>query len=154
MTAIITNIFHPLKSDKPYRVEAIPNTHYLYLRVHKNDLDCNEVDKNKKIQLGAFKPKGNDELSVNWSKHSTPKDSMTNPEVQGVVSFRVLKLRIPELGLQVLHDPWKPPTHPIDNRAHSVIKGLPPKGPSKTRMRVILRDLCEWEIEYNEKKAL
>jgi len=117
-------------------------------------LDCNETDKNKKIQLGAFKPKGNEELSVNWSKHSTPQDSMTNPEVQGVISFEVLKLRVQELGLQVLHDPWKPPINPIDNRAHSVIKGLPPKGPSKIRMRVILRDLCEWEIEYNEKKAL
>ncbi len=131
-----------------YKVEPILDEHLLYLRIHKNDLFPDQTLKGtKKIMPGAFKPKEDENLSVDWSEHSTPHNSVKNPEAHGVVSFLVQEVRNPIHSLQVLHNPLCPPIHDIDNRAHSIIKGLPPKGPSKERMRIVLRDLCKWEIE-------
>jgi len=133
----------------PYEIESILDHHLLYYRIHKSYINPN-LNSDKKIIPGAFKPKGNDELSTDWNEHTTPELAVKDPNANGLVKFLVEKLRVPSLSLVVEHNPLCELLDGIDNRAHSVIKGLPPKNPSKDRMRILLRDLCEWEIQCPE----
>jgi hypothetical protein len=45
--------------------------------------------------------------------------------------------------MDVIHNPV------IDNRAHSLVIGLPDKGQLKTEIRLKLRRMFKWEIKFN-----
>jgi hypothetical protein len=122
--------------------KEILDTHTVFLRIHKVDLDLEEQDEKEKIKPTAFDKKGDDGLSVDWSEYSTPKDTRLRakkPEDNGVLSFSVKSLR--EIPLAVIHKP-------TTNYAHSIIVGIPPRKPSDLGIRVRLRRICKWEIHY------
>ncbi|MEZ4837803.1 hypothetical protein [Flavobacterium sp.] len=129
-----------------YPVEYIPDEDSVYLRIHKNNIDNSIENPNEKILIGAFNIKGDDGLSVNWSKYSNPFQTNKNPQMNGVVSINVKNIR--SVSLDAKHDPIL--TEEIDNRAHSLIIGIPPKNPSKLATRIMLRDMCNWEIEIQQ----
>lgn len=129
-----------------YPIEHIPDEDHIYMRIHKANIDASIVDDNEKILIGAFNIKGDDGLSVNWSKYSSPSETIKNPDVNGVVSIGVRNIR--DVSLNVIHDPIS--TLTIDNRAHSLIIGIPPKNPSKLATRIMLRDMCKWEIKIKD----
>jgi hypothetical protein len=129
-------------------IEIIPDDDKLYLRVHKTNLDLNVLDDTLKIKLVAFDQKGDDGLSVNWSKYSSKNDTIKmakNPSDNGVVSFVVKLIR--KIPLRVIHNPINFPTL---NQSHSLILDIPPRKPNDLGVRVKMRDICNWEILYKE----
>lgn len=98
-------------------VEEIPDADYLFLRVHRNDLDGEG-----KPTPGAFRnhPKRTDGMSVDWAKYRTPTETRGHgpqpPEKYAVVKFTASRVR--SIPSQVV-------THePLDsNRAHSEVFG-------------------------------
>lgn len=128
-----------------FPIEQIPNEDKLYYRIHQVNIDTSETDDKKKIKPGAFdpqpKPHGT-EMSVDWSKYSTPNESRNRariPAKNGIVSFDVYKVRQSPVSLNVAHKPTK-------NQAHSIIFHVLPKA-NNPEIRINLRRICEWEIE-------
>ena len=92
---------------------------------------------------GAFQSKI-DGMSTDWDKYSTAQQSLAlskNPADNGIVKFSVAKIRA-QPYMDVEHNPL-----PL-NRAHSLIHGVPEKGELKTKVRALLKRICEWEIAY------
>ncbi|CAM3390721.1 hypothetical protein [Zobellia roscoffensis] len=122
---------------------AIPNEDLVYMRVHKVNLDFSKPNQLPSIRPVAFDPKGKGGLSVDWSAHSTAKDTLErakDPKKNGVLSMSVLGLRKTPLPLEVLHKPSK------SNFSHSEVFGIPPRKPTDMGIRVKLMDLSIWEI--------
>jgi|WetSurMetagenome_2_1015567.scaffolds.fasta_scaffold60919_2 hypothetical protein len=125
-----------------FPVENIPNNDLLYCRVHVTNTYYVK-DNQLVLKPQAFDPTPYDTLdglSTNWSKYSDlaqTKHSAKKPQDNGVVSFIVQQVR--EIPLEVIHDP-------TNNRAHSLICGLPPRKSNDAKMTMKLRDICKWEI--------
>lgn len=121
--------------------EQISNDAKLYLRISKA-----HVGDNNDINLQAFKPHGDDGLSVNWDKYCTAEECLTitgkSSKTHGVGHFIVHEVRTTE-RLEVQHDP-------IDgNYAHSLICGIPPEKPKEpyNEMRKKLKRIFQiWDI--------
>ncbi len=113
--------------------EYIPDEDLLYRRVHANWISENG------ISPGFF---GDSDLSVDWSKYSTPYESKkraTNPLRNGVISFVVGKVRkIP--NQKITH---APSLYPQVNKAHSLISG----DKSDPEIRLLFKRLYVWEIQ-------
>lgn len=121
-----------------YSKEFIPDDSNLYYRVHKTFIIDNE------IIPGAFQSKI-DGMSTDWDKYSTPETSLSlskTPSDNGIVKFSVALIR-EQSFMGVEHDPQ------LDNRAHSLVHGIPEKGELKTKVRLLLKRICVWEIKYN-----
>ena len=115
----------------------IPDEDSLFLRVHKTNIVGN------KIIPGAYTIKGDGGLSTDWSQYSTPHQSLArskNPNDNGIVKFNVREVRAIEL--KVVHRPLE------DNVAHSEIIGIPANNPNKTKTRLLLDQIAQWEIPY------
>lgn len=127
-----------------FEIEDIPNEHLIYLRVHRQNIDFSD----KSIRPVAFDLKGDDGLSCNWSKYSTPlstqQQSLKNPHNNAVISFKVGIVRAIPFILEVIHNPIQPPT---PNQAHSLITNMPPRKPSDLGFRAMLMEVFSWEIE-------
>lgn len=127
-----------------FPIEQIPDADKLYYRIHTQYIDHTETDSKKKIKPGAFdpipKPDGT-EMSVDWSKYSTPTDTKNRarkPEKVGVVSFNVEEVRSKPTSLKVAH-------RPTLNQAHSIIFDVLPDA-NNPEIRINLRRICKWEI--------
>ena len=121
-----------------YPKEPIPDNSNLYYRIHKTYIVDGE------IIPGAFQSKI-DGMSTDWDKYSTSQQSLAlskNPADNGIVKFSVEQIR-QQPAMDVEHDPK------LYNRAHSLIHGVPEKGELKTKVRLLLKRLCVWEIKYN-----
>lgn len=105
-----------LTSD--WEVEDIPNPARLYLRVHINNL------RDKQLHPGVVREQGEDGMSVDWDKYSTPQEARLRakkPEKVGIVTLIAGAVRGIE-GVDVIHDPIRDPPEP--NRAHSLVVGM------------------------------
>ena len=128
-------------------VPNIPDEHYVYMRVHKQNIDYKATSHNRMIRPVAFDAKGEGGLSVDWSKHSTPQESLERskvPENNGIISMPIFGIRANPLPLSVLHKPDE------TNYSHSEIFEIPPRKPSDMGVRVKLMDLSKWEIHCKE----
>ncbi|WP_299124174.1 hypothetical protein [uncultured Tenacibaculum sp.] len=117
------------------------------MRVHKQNVYFKSGNLNKMIRPVAFDAKGEGGLSVDWSEHSTPEQTLERariPQRNGVISIPILGIRSTPLPLTVLHKPVE------GNYSHSEIFGIPPRKPSDMGVRVKLMDLCKWEIHSEE----
>lgn len=124
-------------------VLEIPDGDLVYMRVHKVNLDFSKSNELPKIRPVAFDPKGEGGLSVDWSAHSSAKDTLErakDPKKNGVLSMSVIGLRKVPLPLEVLHKPLE------SNFSHSEVFGIPPRKPTDLGIRVKLMDLSNWEI--------
>jgi hypothetical protein len=123
-----------------YVVEPIPDSDKLFYRIHPKWLD------NGEIIPGAFR-EINDGMSTAWSKYSTAKNLQDRAKVLvGIVSLSVGGIRAID-GLVVVHDPLFDETDGVDDRAHSLVKGIPKDKKLKARVRDMLLDLSFWEIK-------
>lgn len=111
------------------KIEFIPNSDLIYRRIHKVFFRDGE------IAAGAFSPY-NGSISVDWSKYSSPKESLDRCKIisdNGILSLLVGSVR--ELGeVDVIHSPSK------NNKSHSKLTE------SNTELRLKLTDICKWEI--------
>lgn len=117
-----------------WEVENLPNEDTVFYRVHKSYCMDGELN------YSVFKEIG-DAMSVDWSKYSTPTDSVSRaktPKDNGIVSFIVMQLR--SLKLSVYHAPSK------DNRSHSSVKGNDKPIQQDTEIRFKLKKLAKWKI--------
>lgn len=110
-----------------WSIEPIPDEHYLFLRVHKSDID---PDNGEPIPR-AFRnqPKGSLGMSTDWERYAIAADTQRrgrkSPEEYAVVKFVAGNARaIP--GQSVVHEP----TYPI-NQAHTEVFGE--KGTTEVR---------------------
>lgn len=102
------------------------------------------------------KEKGYKELSIDWSKYSTPGFTFKchNPDHQetGIMMINILKLKNSiedaELSIIVEHKPIKKidVNHKYLNKAHSLIKGLTTDNYSAVRTE--LSDIADWVDGY------
>lgn len=136
--------------------EEIPNEDNLYCYVHK----ANIHPKTGQPRAAAFQntPKEGDNLSCDWSKYSTPEETKSrvgkqykfsskefkNPNLFGVIGFKVEILRSEDFSQEVKHDPiFNDPE--IDgqpnNTAHAIIIG---EKDEEVRLKMV--DVCEWII--------
>jgi hypothetical protein len=121
--------------------EQIPNDTKLYLRVSKAHVKTDDD-----INLQAFKPHGDDGLSVNWNKYSTTELCLTitgkSSKTHGIAHFVVGNVREIE-NLTVVHDPIE------GNYPHSLICGIPPekpKEPYNAMRKKLKRIFTYWDI--------
>lgn len=99
---------------KEWSVENIPDTSFLYRRVHPK-----QIRRGKAVE-SAF---GDYDLSVDWDKYSTPEKTLDRlPQRINRTSWGVARIaaKIPEsLKQNVTHRP----SLQSNNRAHALIKG-------------------------------
>ena len=123
--------------------EHIPDQDAVFYRVHKDLLKSGPQP-----HPGCFRetPAGSGELSVDWSKYSTPVQTRAggaaSPESYGILELEVAKIRQIE-NLAVIHDPQ------AGNRAHTAVRGLgTTKSELRTMQRALLLDACgeRWKI--------
>lgn len=85
--------------------EDIPDSDYLYYRIHQNNL------RNNKITPGVFKEVGEGDergMSTDWSRYSTPEESLKRAKIpahNGIIHFVVKSIRT--IPLEILHSPIK-----------------------------------------------
>lgn len=134
-----------LSTDTKYNfdIEEIGDDQKLFYRVHIVNIDENETDEIKKIKPIAFdpKPKGSEEMSVNWEKYITAEETKKearSPEKTGILSFISGVLRANPINLNVTHDP-----HPT--RSHSIVHNIVSRQ-NDAEIRIKLRNVCKWEI--------
>lgn len=128
-------------------VPLIADEHYMFMRIHKVNIDFKETNPKKMISPVAFDAKGHGGLSVDWSEYSTPQETLERgkvPESNGVISMPVSGIRSTPLSLTIDHKPSK------NNFSHCEINGIPPRKPSDLGIRVKLMDLSNWEIVCKE----
>lgn len=115
-------------------VENLPDEDAVFYRVHKNYCMDGELNYSVFREIG-------DAMSVDWSKYSTPIDSVSRanrPEHNGIISLIVMDLRL--LKLAVYHSPSD------NNRSHSSVKGNDKPIQNDTEVRFKLKKLAKWEI--------
>lgn len=130
-----------------FPAEEIPDEDLLYMRVHKM-----WVRDDGSLRAGAFQerrdechPETPPGMSTEWEKYSSPAEARSRaktPADNGVISLRAGSVR--EIDpLTVEHTPKK------EVRAHTDVRGLPPKKRDRDdpRVRVELRRLSTWEID-------
>ena len=123
--------------------ENIPDSEFVFLRVHKNS------SRDGELLPAAFKPKGEEGLSVDWGRYSTAEVSRFRariPELNGVARLCAGKIRAIDIydgkdNLDVIHSPIS------ENFSHSLIKKLPDSDLEKTKARKKLKDIAEIVIE-------
>jgi hypothetical protein len=121
-----------------YPKEQIPAQSNLFYRIHKTFIVDGE------IVPGVFQSKI-DGMSTDWDKYGTPQQSLALSKIpadNGIVKFSVRQIR-QQPSMDVEHDPQ------LYNRSHSLVHGVPEKGELKTKVRLLLKRICEWEITYN-----
>ncbi len=131
-----------------HKVEEIPDSDLIYLRVHKEQID----DDGAPIPR-AFEEHG-EGMSTNWARFATPESTRQevlknpkgakDPNNYGVVSFVVGEVRQIE-DTTVKHSPLE------ENQAHTDVTGPGPRPqrPEKlsvyqTMVRAKLAAMCEW----------
>jgi hypothetical protein len=123
-----------------WTVEYIPNSDFLYRRVHANIL----IIAQNWDDITPFAFKDNNGISVDWNKHSTPEESRqraVNPEQIGIIQIKVESARQFQ-NLSVDHTPLP------SNRAHANINGLKTyKKEDQTDIRKRLARLATWIIK-------
>lgn len=90
-----------------------------------------------------IRQQGGDGISVDWSKYSTPQQSVArraNPSDNAVLRFIVGDVR--KIPMDVKHAPIK------QNRAHSLISKLSEDKRRKMRQRDELAKIAKWVIEF------
>ncbi len=115
-----------------WQVEFIPDSDKNYRRVHSSYFRENQ------LTAGAFSHT-NGSMSTDWSKYSTPKDSLNRakfPLKNGVVSLVTADLR--SINLQVIHAPSQ------ENQAHTNVFKV------DEEVRLKLLDMFTWEIVFSE----
>lgn len=123
-------------------VEYIPDKDLLYHRIHKafwlDQINSHKNKNGKEFPPGLFRYRGDDDnLSVDWRKYSTPKDTKNrapDPSTNGVVEFDAGSVR--KDSLTVKHDPID------DNQAHSCICG------NESQVRKTLSNIAKWVDGY------
>ncbi len=127
-----------------FDIEDIPNEHKLYYRVHKNHMDNGEV-----LPV-AFEERGRIEetksMSTDWEKYSTPerlKEKARKPELNAVISF--IKQNLIDINLRVKH-------RPTIYQAHTDVNGISKPIQRDPKIRLILCDLFNWEINIEDSK--
>lgn len=107
------------KINTAWPIETIPDDNYLFLRVHKADID----DEGEPFPR-AFRnqPKGSPGMSTDWQKYSTSAETQRRgrkpPEEYAVVRLLTGETRaIP--GQQVIHEP----DTKTNNQAHTEVFG-------------------------------
>lgn len=137
--------------------EVIPDDAILYCRVHKNFISS----KTGKPKESAFHntPKTGDNLSSDWNKYTTPKESRAligrqyrfgktefkDPNVFFIIQLETEKISAKIIGQTIEHDPVfnEPELDGIpNNRAHSIIIG--DKNDPEIRLKFV--EICEWAI--------
>ncbi|MCX6234785.1 MAG: hypothetical protein NT175_08685 [Bacteroidetes bacterium] len=125
-----------MNSEHKYLIEEIPNTDFLYQRVHKNH-NINGI-----LALGlVFKNHGAG-MSTDWSKYSTPELTKKraayyykNPENYGVINMKVEDVRSIESQV-VKHTPIN------ENQSHTDVIGK--KSPKE---QVLFNRIYSWSIK-------
>ncbi len=124
------------------KIERIPDEDDLYMRVHKNLLLSNTLNKchlENDIPPNVFIPRGSG-LSTDWSKYSTPnetKQRARKPIDNGVIGMICGKVRQISL-LEVKHAPS------IKNYSHTNICNFPVDSKKITKTRVKLSRISKW----------
>ncbi|MBK9338284.1 MAG: hypothetical protein IPM98_17715 [Lewinellaceae bacterium] len=122
-----------------WTIEDIPDSDFLYYRIHKSFLV------NGELIPGAFQERGEGAdrgMSTDWSKYSTAEETQQRSKIpveNGIGQFSVEAVRA--INLEVTHAPI------LENRSHSHIKGIPHEGQLKTKARLLLKRICTWAIE-------
>lgn len=117
-----------------YPKETIPDSDFLYRHIPKQHL----YDDNTKIKPMTFKNGANGGMSTDWTKYSTPKESLErhNPKFQG----RVVILNVGQ-ARQIPNQTVKhTPSH--SNRAHSDVFGS--KDDEEIRLKFL--EICDWVL--------
>lgn len=120
-----------------FEKEEIPDEDQLFYRIHKSYIVKGV------LTPGAFQEKGGS-MSTDWSKYSNAQLLLSrakNPNDNGIVKFIVGSVR--NIELTVEHAPLP------ENRSHTDVIGIPPKGELKISMRAKLKEMCEWEVKNN-----
>lgn len=120
----------------------------VYMRINRAHIDFSQTDPIKKILPMAFDAKGDDGLSVDRAIFSSAKETLNRariPERNGVLSWNVGSIRQAPFNCEVVYDPVT--IDGIENKAHSLVKGVPPRKPTGLEFRIQLRQICTWEIE-------
>ncbi|OIV41195.1 hypothetical protein [Flavobacterium johnsoniae] len=143
LTAEGSEIFDLLHDE--YNIADVED---VYMRINRAHIDFSQTDPIKKILPMAFDAKGDDGLSVDRAIFSSPEDTLNRariPERNGVLSWNVGSIRQAPFNCDVVYDPVT--IDGIENKAHSLVKGVPPRKPTGLEFRIQLRQICTWEIE-------
>ncbi len=131
----------------PWEVEEIPGSDDLFYRVDRGSFGSGEVIPNP----GSFR-ENRGSMSCDWNRYSNAEETRARtgrPESFGIIRLNAGKIRSIQ-GLRLAHDP----DFPNNNRSHSAVFGLGPRGklPPEERakrdaLRLALLDLFpSWEI--------
>jgi hypothetical protein len=141
----------------PFAIEKILDENVLYMRVNRSNTPKG------KVSPSVFISKGNDGVSVDWCRYSTPADSLLRsrvPEDNGILSIKVASVREIE-NLDAVHDPVDLPDN--INQSHSLITGIPPEPRGippisnealRIRTLLLLKTKVEIDPEAGEKLEL
>ena len=123
-----------------WEVEHIPESDFLFRRVHLNYLDKEDIDF---IPPATFRVSG-EGISVEWEKYATATESLKRAyesNKNGIIQIKTGDVRNIE-PLNVIHSPLK------ENRAHSNIIGLENLSKSqKIKVRFKLSQYASWVIK-------
>lgn len=121
-------------------VEYVPNSDFLYRRVHVNIL----IITPNWDDIPPFAFKDNNGISTDWNKYSSPEESRQralDPEKNGIIQVKVESVRQFQ-NLTINHTPLP------SNRAHTTINGLKDyKKEDQTDIRKRLARLATWIIK-------
>ncbi len=90
--------------ESSFLIQYIPNSDTLYMRVHKINLNLDEIDEKQKIKLAAFdpKPEGSSELSTDWNKYSSAVETQHRAKIPSIMVYSLLMFKILEINLSRL----------------------------------------------------
>ena len=124
--------------SKKFPKESIPNSDYLYMRIHKNNYRDDEI-------LPVCFKNNDGGMSTDWSKYSTPKQTQNrvsnygrDPKNYGVVNLHVDSVR--KVKDQIVDH-----TPDDDNQSHTDVLGEKPE-----EVRLLLRRISNWKIPVPE----
>jgi hypothetical protein len=120
-----------------FEIEYIPLSDVVYLRAYRGRVQGTTP------RPSAFQPHGNGHLSVDWSKYSSPEQTLArakSPKDNAVLKLEVTDVREFGKGLDVTHVPLS------DNRAHSELN-LPTDNVEQTEVRLKLSRIATVVIQ-------
>lgn len=150
-----------MAKDDPLNWEAEPienflNEHFLYRGINRifwmNWSDINKIEPN----LFAIPKPDEDGLSTDWSKYSTPKDTLNrlripDLKVNGIIELNISKLKdsikINKLPISIKHNPIRIANEIQQiNRAHTLIIGINKQ--NKAKIKRHLARIANWAVGY------
>jgi hypothetical protein len=140
----------------PWEKETIPNDAFLYMRVHRDDIDSDGT-----VKPGAFRnrPTDRDGMSTDWEKYSSPEECRRrskSPLDNAVIQMLAGDIRnLPDQTVE--HSPIYRPEETEErlrfNRAHTDVFG--PKKESvkikekSVRIRLLFLDIYQFAIKLD-----